>query len=101
MVMACDVDLIVIIVFLFCFVYIDEEDLTFAISEGSVEFNWTRFALEFIYNLFHWLALPLIVYNEGWTGARSRCYWGFNFGRAFMIWAGIMNLFFWFMNISV
>ena len=64
-----------------------------------VEFDWTAFAREFCYNYFHWLILPLIIYNEGWTGARSRVYYGFDFGKRYVIQSGIVNLLIWICNI--
>ena len=54
---------------------------------------------EFLYNLLHWIALPYIVYAEGWTGARSRMYWGFNFGYKYVIFFGILALGFVSLNI--
>lgn len=75
-----------------------EKEITFAISEGNVKFDWTTFGREYIYNYFHWFVLPLVVYNEKWTGARSRVYWGRNFGNTAALKAGLMNLLIWFCN---
>lgn len=69
-----------------------EEETTFAISEGNVNFDWTAFGRELFYNFFHWLALPIVIYNEGVSGARSRCYWGFNYSKFYTIFAGIISL---------
>lgn len=76
-----------------------EEETTFAISEGVVEFDWTAFIREFLYNLLHWIALPYIMYAEGSTGARSRMYWGFDYGYKYVIMFGVMSLGFLSLNI--
>lgn len=49
-------------------------------SEGHVYFNWGAFIREFMYNFFHVLILPIILWNEGISGAKSRLYWPCTWG---------------------
>ncbi|ETO29961.1 hypothetical protein RFI_07148, partial [Reticulomyxa filosa] len=55
-------------------------ELVFAVNEGEVSFDWGRFLLEFVYNALDVVGLPLVIWLEGVTGARSRCYWGLDYG---------------------
>ena len=49
-------------------------------SEGHVYFNWGAFIREYLYNFFNILILPIILWNEGISGAKSRVYWPCTWG---------------------
>jgi len=76
------------------------KDLTFTISEGHVYFNTSAFIREWIYNFFHILILPVIIYYEGISGAKSRLYYGFLCPFNYHAFLGLIySLMFWFINI--